>query len=297
MPRFQRTLLGLLAAPLFLAGCLSMPGKPATPPEVKVAKPVKIGLALGGGAARGFAHVGVIKTLEAHGIVPDLVAGTSAGAVVGALYAAGNDGFALQKLAHKLDESKISDWSLPDRGVLKGDALQKFVNEAVGQRPLEGLKKPFGAVATDLASGKGILFRTGNTGQAVRASATVPGVFRPVPISGREYVDGGLSSLIPVRHARQMGADVVIAVDISARPGNRDVRGTLDILLQTFTIMGQNMAHYELKEADVVIRPQVGNLGSTDFMARHDAILEGEKAALAALQQIREALKKAANGG
>ena len=297
MSRLQRTLLSLLAAPILLTACVGLPSKPAAPPEVKVAKPVKIGLALGGGAARGFAHVGVIKTLEAHGIVPDLVAGTSAGAVVGALYAAGNDGFALQKLAHKLDESKISDWSLPDRGVLKGDALQKFINEAVGQRPLEGLKKPFGAVATDLASGEGILFRTGNTGQAVRASATVPGVFRPVPISGREYVDGGLSSLIPVRHARQMGADVVIAVDISARPGNQNVRGTLDILLQTFTIMGQNMAHYELKDADVVIRPKVGNVGSTDFTARHDAILEGEQAALAALPQIKEALRKAANGG
>ena len=297
MSRLQRTLLSLLAAPILLTACVGLPSKPAAPPEVKVAKPVKIGLALGGGAARGFAHVGVIKTLEAHGIVPDLVAGTSAGAVVGALYAAGNDGFALQKLAHKLDESKISDWSLPDRGVLKGDALQKFINEAVGQRPLESLKKPFGAVATDLASGEGILFRTGNTGQAVRASATVPGVFRPVPISGREYVDGGLSSLIPVRHARQMGADVVIAVDISARPGNQNVRGTLDILLQTFTIMGQNMAQYELKDADVVIRPKVGNVGSTDFTARHDAILEGEQAALAALPQIKEALRKAANGG
>ncbi len=297
MSRLQRTLLSLLAAPIFLTACVALPSKPAAPPEVKVAKPVKIGLALGGGAARGFAHVGVIKTLEAHGIVPDLVAGTSAGAVVGAPYAAGNDGFALQKLAHKLDESKISDWSLPDRGVLKGDALQKFINEAVGQRPLEGLKKPFGAVATDLASGEGILFRTGNTGQAVRASATVPGVFRPVQISGREYVDGGLSSLIPVRQARQMGADVVIAVDISARPGNQNVRGTLDILLQTFTIMGQNMAHYELKDADVVIRPKVGNVGSTDFTARHDAILEGEQAALAALPQIKEALRKAGNGG
>ena len=297
MSRLQRTLLSLLAAPILLTACVGLPSKPAAQPEAKVAKPVKIGLALGGGAARGFAHVGVIKTLEAHGIVPDLVAGTRAGAVVGALYAAGNDGFALQKLAHKLDESKISDWSLPDRGVLKGDALQKFINEVVGQRPLEGLKKPFGAVATDLASGEGILFRTGNTGQAVRASATVPGVFRPVPISGREYVDGGLSSLIPVRHARQMGADVVIAVDISARPGNQNVRGTLDILLQTFTIMGQNMAHYELKDADVVIRPKVGNVGSTDFSARHDAILEGEQAALAALPQIKEALRKAANGG
>lgn len=283
-----RFLLPLLSA-LVLSACAS---KPPTPPPL-TPKPVKIGLALGGGAARGFAHIGVIKVLEAQGIVPDIIVGTSAGAVVGALYASGHNGFDLQKLAHKMDESKISDWSLPDRGVLKGEALQQFVNDAVAQRPLEKLKKPFAAVATDLNSGESILFRSGNTGMAVRASATVPGVFKPVSINGHEYVDGGLSSLIPVRGARSMGADVVIAVDISARPGNQTLRGTLDILLQTFTIMGQNLARYELKEADIVIRPQVGNVGSTDFPARHDAILEGEKAAQSALPQIREAIRKA----
>ena len=121
----------------------------------------------------------------------------------------------------------------------------------------------------------------------------MPGVFRPVSINGHEYVDGGLSSLVPVRSARQMGADVVIAVDISAHPGNQPVKGTLDILLQTFTIMGQNLARYELKEADIVIRPQISGVGATDFQARHDAILEGEKAAQAALPQIREAIRKA----
>ena len=251
---------------------------------------------MGGGAARGFAHIGVIKVLEAQGLTPDIIVGTSAGAVVGALYASGNNGFELQKLAFKLDETKISDWSVPDRGVLKGEALQRFVNEAVANRPIESLKKPFAVVATDLNSGDSILFRTGNTGMAVRASATVPGVFRPVSINGHEYVDGGLSSLIPVRSTRQLGADIVIAVDISARPGNQPVKGTLDILLQTFTIMGQNLARFELKEADIVIRPQVGSVGATDFMARHDAILEGEKAAQAALPQIREAIRKAAGG-
>jgi NTE family protein len=284
--------LKIVLAALLLCGCASKPPAPSTP----VLKPVKIGLALGGGAARGFAHIGVIKVLEAQGLAPDFIAGTSAGAVVGALYAAGSDGFELQKLAHRLDEAKISDWSLPDRGVLKGELLQQFVNEAVAQRPIEGLKKPLAVVATDLQSGESIVFRTGNTGMAVRASATVPGVFRPVAINGHEYVDGGLSSLIPVRAARQMGADVVIAVDIGARPGGQPVRGTFDILLQTFTIMGQNLARFELKDADVVIRPQVDGFGSTDFLARHDAILEGEKAAQAALPQIREAIRKAAGG-
>ena len=291
--------LAVLAA-LTISACASRPpAAPATaqlppaPPTV-ASKTVKFGLALGGGAARGFAHIGVIKALEAQGIIPDIVVGTSAGAVVGALYAAGNNGFELQKLAHKLDETKLADWSMPDRGVLKGEGLQKFVNDAVANRPIEALKRSFAVVATDLHSGEAILFRTGNTGMAVRASATVPGVFKPVAINGHEYVDGGLSSLVPVRFARQIGADVVIAVDISAPPGNRPVRGTLDILLQTFTIMGQNLARHELKDADVVIRPLVGNVGSTDFLARHDAILEGEKAAQAALPQIREAIRKAA---
>lgn len=279
--RLLATALGLM----LLAGCATPP--PAPP------KTVKIGLALGGGAARGFAHIGVIKALESQGIIPDIIIGTSAGSVVGALYAAGNNGFELQKLAHRLDQSKISDWALPDRGILKGEALQQFINDVVAQRPLEGLKKPFAAVATDLQSGESVIFRTGNTGMAVRASSTVPGVFQPVSINGREYVDGGLSSLVPVAGARQMGADVVIAVDIGARPDNRNVRGTLDILLQTVTIMGRNLASHELKDADIVIRPQVGSVGATDFQARHDAILEGEKAAMGALPQIREALRKA----
>jgi len=307
---FKHIFLPLLAA-LSVSGCaiLSTAPEPLTgtaPPlpsaqaptvSAPVApKPIKIGLALGGGAARGFAHIGVIKVLEAQGFTPDIIVGTSAGAVVGALYASGNTGFELQKIAFKLEESKISDWSMPDRGVFKGEALQQFVNDAVAQRPIEGLKKPFAVVATDLKSGDSILFRTGNTGMAVRASATVPGIFQPVSINGHEYVDGGLSSLVPVRSARQMGADVVIAVDISARPGNHAVRGTLDILLQTFTIMGQNLARFELKEADVVIRPQVGSIGPADFQARHDSILEGEKAAQAALPQIREAIKKASGG-
>jgi NTE family protein len=278
---------------LVLLASISLWGCASKPPVTTAPQPVKIGLALGGGAARGFAHIGVIKVLEAQGIHPEIIVGTSAGAVVGALYAAGNSGFDLQKLAIKLDETKISDWSMPDRGVLKGESLQQFLNDAVGQRPIEALKKHFAVVATDLHSGESILFRTGNTGMAVRASATVPGVFRPVSISGHEYVDGGLSSLVPVRSARQMGADVVIAVDISARPGNQPVKGTLDILLQTFTIMGQNLARYELKEADVVIRPQVSSVGATDFQARHDAILEGERAAQAALPHIREAIRKA----
>ena len=154
---------------LFLAACATAPKGPQPGAQAPQAKTPKIALALGGGAARGFAHVGVIKTLEAHGIVPDMVVGTSAGSVVGALYAAGYSGFELQKMAMKLDEGSITDWMLPERGLLKGEALQKFVNDAVRQQPIERLRKPFGVVATDLRSGDPVTFRTGNTGM-VRAS-------------------------------------------------------------------------------------------------------------------------------
>ncbi len=279
-----RAAIALFAA-LFLAACAGQQERaPAPRPAPKIA------LVLGGGAARGFAHIGVIKVLEAQGIVPSIVVGTSAGAVVGALYAAGDDGFALQKLALGMDEGQFSDWSWPDRGVLRGEALQNFVNRAVGGRPLEKLNKLMAVVATDLQSGEPVVFRTGNTGMAVRASSSVPGLFQPVAINGREYVDGGLVSPVPVGVARRLGADFVIAVDISARPRYGKTQSTPDVLLQTFTIMSRVIARNELADADVVIRPNMSGLSATDFQDRNLAVLEGEKAAAAALPEIKAKL-------
>jgi len=284
-----------------LAGCGSLPSlsstKPAATPPAPAPAPApaavrkpKIGLALGGGAARGFAHIGVIKMLESQGIVPDYVVGTSAGAVVGSLYAGGNDAFAMQKIAVQLDEKIFADWTLGGRGLLKGEALQDFINQHLNKRPLEKLNKPFATVATDLNSGERVVFRNGDTGMAVRASASVPGVFQPTQFRGRSYVDGGLTSPVPVQAARDMGADFVIAVDISDRPAGQPVDSMTGILWQTTTIMGGVIARNELRDADVVIRPTLPYVKSWDFTARHDAMMEGEKAALAALPQIRQKL-------
>ena len=275
-----------------LPGCALLGEKPPPPPAPV---PVKIGLALGGGAARGFAHIGVIKALEAQGIVPDIVVGASAGAVVGALYSSGLSGFELQKMAMDMDEGQIGDWSLPDRGVFKGEALQNFVNRAVANRPLEKLPRTLGVVATDLKSGESVVFRSGNTGMAVRASAAVPGVFQPVNINGREYVDGGLVSPIPAKAARNLGANFVIAVDISVKPRDARTSSTLDVLLQTFAIMGQSISRHETAEADIVIRPITAELPATDFAGRHRAVLEGEKAAAAAMPEIKERLARLRN--
>ena len=266
--------------------------QPAVQPKPQ--RNVRIGLALGGGAARGFAHIGVIKALEAQGIVPDLVVGTSAGSLVGALYAAGNNGFALHKLALEMDEAAISDWSVPffskATGVFKGEALQQYVNRTVNNVPLEKLKIPFGAVATDLNNGQPILFQRGNTGAAVRASSAVPSVFQPVRIGDHSYVDGGLVSPVPVRFAREMGADFIIAVNISSQPDAQPSSSALDVLLQTFAIMGQSINQYELKEADIVIQPRLGSMKGNDFPGRNTAILAGEQATAAIMGELKRKL-------
>ena len=271
---------GGAAITLGLAGCVSAPRKKPT-----------MALVLGGGAARGFAHIGVIKVLEANGLVPDLIVGTSAGSVVGALYASGINGFELQRLALSIDESTFSDWTIRGRGVFKGEALAAYVNRQVQGRPIEKLPRALAVVATDIRSGESAVFQRGDTGTAVRASSAVPGIFAPVRIGEREYVDGGLTHPVPAVIARRLGAEVVIAVDISSRPADQEVSSTLDVLLQTFSIMGNRVSQYELAQADVVIRPTLNGLKGTDFASRNLAILEGERAATAALEQIRLKLK------
>lgn len=245
-------------------------------------------MALGGGAARGFAHIGVLQVLEEQGIKPDLIVGTSAGSVVAALYASGKTPAELTTMAMTLDESTITDWVFPGRSLLKGEALAKFVRNLTGGKQIENMRLPLGIVAADLQNGQPILFRRGDPGMAVRASSSVPGVFEPVKIGGREYIDGGAVSPIPVGYAKQMGADVVIAVDISAIPEGQPTKGAIDILLQTFNIMGHAISQFELQDADVVMRPKLEGIGSAEFSARRLSILAGREAALMVMPQLKE---------
>ena len=286
--RRARTWLPLFLTAL-LSGCL---GGHKTDTRLDTAVPVlaakpRIGLALGGGAAKGFAHIGVIKMLEASGIHADVVSGTSAGSVVGVLYASGMDAFALQQEAFSLDEGKIRDVRIFSGGLVQGQKLQDYVNQLVKQQPIEKLRIPFAAVATELENGERAIFIKGNAGQAVGASSSIPGVFEPVEINGRHFVDGGVVSPVPVDAARQLGADIVIAVDISARPDGSNPGNMVGIVGQSITIMGRKLAEQELTRADIVIRPKVGQIGPTDFDQKNVAILEGERAALAAIPAIR----------
>ena len=289
--------LGLLVGVALLAGCASSPklprsevGEAVTPSPA--GDEIRIGLALGGGAARGFAHVGVIQVLEEAGIRPHYVAGTSAGSLVAALYASGMSGTQLKQVAIGMQEAAITDWVLPifNRGALKGDALAQYVNQQVQGRQIENMSLPLGIVATDLRTGDAVIFRRGNTGTAVRASSAVPGVFLPVKIGEREYVDGGLVAPVPVQQARQMGANFVIAVDISSDPQSGETSDVFKILLQTFTIMGRSINALVLRQADVVVQPLLNGVGSADFASRERSIEQGRQAMLVALPKLREKL-------
>ena len=283
---------------LLVAGCQTVPAPTPVPPPVPPPappspapppppRPPRIGLALGGGAARGFAHIGVIQVLEEAGIRPQLVVGTSAGSLVAALYASGKSGAELAMLALGMDESAITDWAFPGRGVIRGEALARYVREQTGGLSIEKMKLPLGIVATDLDSGQAILFQRGDPGVAVRASSAVPAVFQPVKIGEHEYVDGGLVSPVPVRFARAMGAELVLAVDISSPPEGQATGDAMRLLLQTFAIMGKSINHFELRDADVVLRPKLNGVGSADFAARQRTIMAGREAALAALPELR----------
>jgi len=276
----------MITISIMLTGCGT---KEAVPTQPIVKKKPKIALALGGGAAKGFAHIGVIKILEQHGIKPDIITGTSAGSIIGSFYASGMNSIQLQQKAMDLESNGLMDFTLSTDGFIKGEALQNFINRSVNYKPIQGLKIPLGIVATNKDTGATAVFRSGNTGQAVRASASVPNIFQPVKIGNSYYVDGGLTQPVPVSAAKKMGADIVIAVDISARPKS-GASGLLSTLDQTINIMSQVALTNELKKANVVIKPNLERLSSVSFDSKHQAILEGEKAAIRMLPGIKKVI-------
>jgi NTE family protein len=279
------------------ASCTLKEVPPAQPPSIVQApiqpppKPAKIALVLGAGSSKGFAHIGVLKILESNKIPIHMIVGTSMGSAVGSLYAYGIDAFSLQKLAISVNQGDIIDpLVIPSNGFIKGEKLEEFVNKSVKNTPMEKLRIPFYAVATDLEKGREMVFGKGNTGTAVRASCSIPGIFRPVRISDKIYVDGGVVSPVAVEVAKRLGADVVIAVDVSSGAERTVPEGTIETILQSVNIMYSKLGAVQLSQADVVIKPKVGHIGSADFSKKHEAILEGEKAAIEALPQIMAVL-------
>lgn len=286
-----------IALALALGACASLPPPPEHPPRaaplvaMTKANGAVVAFVLGGGGARGFAHIGALKALDEAGIRADLIVGTSAGSVVAALYAGGIRDARLVETAHAVQREQVVDFVFPNRGFIEGERLQQYVNRVLRGRLIEELDLPFVAVATDLRTGELVAFNRGDTGMAARASCSVPAIFQPTLIEGREYVDGGLASPVPVKVARSLGAGVVIAIDVSRQPAEqRDLGSSAALLSQTIVIMEHGLAREEVKLADVVIRPDLSKVPATDLAARGEAIRAGEEAARAALPQVRQAL-------
>lgn len=264
---------------------------------IPTARPAKIGLVLGAGASKGFAHVGVLKVLEANKIPIHMIVGTSVGSFVGSLYAYGYNAFQLQKIAISIEKSDIVDLTIPDNGFIKGELLENYINKMVNNTPLEKLRIPFYPLATNIITGQEVVFASGNTGTAVRASCSIPGIFRPVKIAGQFYVDGGVVSPVAVDTARRLGADIVIAVDISSDLDKDIPDNTIKTILKSINVMYSKIAEIQLSKADVVIKPNVGFIGSADFEKRHEAIMEGEKAALKVLPEITSIIERLKSEG
>ncbi len=246
-----------------------------------------VALVLGSGGARGYAHIGVIQVLEQYGIHPDLIVGTSAGSVVGSIYASGKNAQQLREIALNMKANDVRDVKLAMTGFFDGQKVENYVNEQVLNTPLELLKTPMYVVATELKEGKKVVFNYGNTGQAVRASVSIPSMFIPTKIAGEEYVDGGLVSPVPVNVARELGADIVIAVDILAQPEHTETKNVWGLFNQNINIMQNRLAQEELKHADIVIQPDLREKAHIfDVKGREETMQAGMNAADKQLSNI-----------
>ena len=299
--RASRQAMSILAAAA-ISGCASLAPVPITAgaPRLEPEGPFKSGnpvaLVLSGGSARGYAHVGVIGALEAHGLRPDIVVGTSAGSLVGALYASGLAPRELHRAVAELDANAFADLNLPTLGLLpgtlgllRGDGLHRFIDQRTRHHRIEDFPMRFAAVATDLSTGAVQLFNAGDAGLAVRASSAIPGVFAPAAIGGRLYADGQLASPLPVMAARSLGARIVIAVDVVYPPRDAALNTAIGVLFQAFTIASHRLKTIEARCADIVIAPDLGRTaGQLSFADREHLIAAGRRAAEEAMPAIRK---------
>lgn len=251
-----------------------------------------IGLALGSGGARGFAHLGVIKVLLENKIPIDLIAGTSMGSLVASFYGAGLDIDRLYKLALAFKRKYYLDFTVPKMGFIAGKRVKELIRVFTHSKNIEQLDIPIGIVATDLLTGEKVVFRNGPVADAVRASIAIPGIFVPEKIDGRILVDGGVIDRVPISVAKEMGADIVIAVDVSHVKINEEVTSIFDVILQSIDIMQKELVKYGEFSSDIMIRPHVGHYSSRAFTNIEDIITIGEEETRKQLPAIQEAIAK-----
>ena len=257
----------------------------------------KVGLALGSGSAKGLVHIGVLEVLEERRVPIDLITGSSMGSVVGAIYASGTPAKLLHQLAAQIctmDYRKIFDMTMPRKGLVRGARVEAIIRTLTGDRIIEDLKIPYAAVATCLEDCATRVFTTGKVTDAVRASLSIPGVFEPVMMDGKTYVDGGVLDRIPADVARDMGADFVIAVDVGYQGGGRTTPKTImDVLLSSYELMEWEVMRTRLVTADVVLAPDTSGMSLSSFNLVEEFIARGRLAALAAMEELEGKLAAA----
>ncbi len=259
--------------------------------EVKKERP-SLGLALGGGSARGLAHIGVLQVFEAEGIPVDYLAGTSMGGLIGAFYASGMNLKMMQRLAKKIEKRLWFDLTIPKMGIIAGEKITQILHFLTRNCNFQDLKIPFAVSATDLYSGENITISEGNLADAVRATISIPGIFPPVEWQNYLLVDGGVLNRVPVGIVKEMGADLIVAVDVGVYIGKRKTGNIFDVINQTFDIMSREIQKHTMSPADIIICPDLTNVGSAQYHKVDEAVAQGEKAAREALPEIKKKLER-----
>lgn len=294
--KIRRRLLGGLGAGVLLAAARAQDAESATAPTLQKGPmhSSTSALVLGGGGCRGYGHIGFIKGLEEHGLKPDLVVGSSVGSLIGALYASGMSATQLERLGRRVSANTMRDWIFPNLGIFGGERIARFITTHVSVATIEALPIRFAAVATDLQSGKRTVFDRGDLGLAVQASTSLPGLIEPVRAGGRYYVDGNISSPVPAAVARELGAQRVVAVDVTFPPEQADLRDPFDTLYQAFSILTRKLALEDRANADLVIEPKLPVHNDMSPATLDALVAAGRQAAFDAMPVIKRLFTKKA---
>ncbi|ADL12526.1 patatin-like phospholipase family protein [Acetohalobium arabaticum] len=251
-----------------------------------------VGLALGAGAAKGIAHIGVLQVLKEADINIDYLAGTSIGSMIGGFYAAGLDLKWIERIAYQINWDLLTDFTVPRQGLIAGKKVKAFVQLLTKSKRFSDLDIPFAAVATDIEKGEEVILQDGLVADAIRASTSIPGVYVPYRIDNRLLVDGAILNRIPVNVVQNLGADVIIGVDVGFDFQENKVNNIFDVILTSIRIMEQEVFDKRIIEADVLIRPEVGYIAPQDLDRAEEAVAAGIEAAQKALPQIKESIER-----
>ena len=254
-------------------------------------KPKKVALALGGGSARGIAHIGVLKVLEREKVPIDLIVGTSMGAMIGAAYAAGIPTSTMEADAYAFTINKLLDPTIPTMGLLAGEKLEASIRELIDNKSFADCKIPFAAVTTDIETGEEVVHQSGDLVKVIRASSSWPGIFNPVRIDGKLLVDGGIKNSVPANIARSLGADYVLAVDVGFCVKEGPIKNIFGMILQAFQITGEELNRHQSIHADLVIKVDLGHIDQVAFDRAREAVEKGMEAAEQALPQLKKDLR------